>query len=115
MNSSKLIVLFMIKKYLNPQNDIAFKRIFGSEKNKEILLALLNSVLIKQLHRAIKEANFLPRVQDPETAAKKTSAVDLMCKDEDGCLYIIEMVRHEVAHMKSVEKQLRCIEFLNHR
>ena len=27
-----------IVKYLNPRNDIAFKKIFGTEKNKDILV-----------------------------------------------------------------------------
>ena len=35
----------LIKKYLNPQNDVAFERIFGTEKNKDILIAMLNAVL----------------------------------------------------------------------
>ena len=81
----------MLTKYLDPKNDYAFKRIFGSEKNKDILLALINNVLKKQIHLPIQEVSFIPRVQDPETAAKKTSVVDLMCKDKDGCQYIIEM------------------------
>jgi len=81
----------LIKRLLDPKNDVAFKRIFGQEKNKDILLALLNSVLKKQIHQPIREVEFLPRVQDPETRAKKTSVVDLMCKDEDGCMYIVEM------------------------
>ncbi|MEM7174281.1 MAG: Rpn family recombination-promoting nuclease/putative transposase, partial [Bacteroidota bacterium] len=81
----------MLGKYLNPQNEVAFKRIFGQEKNKDILLALLNTVLKTQIHRPIQEAHLIPRVQDPETLAKKTSVLDLMCKDQDGCMYIIEM------------------------
>ena len=31
-----------IVKYLNPRNDIAFKKIFGTEKNKDILKYFLN-------------------------------------------------------------------------
>jgi len=81
----------VVGKYLNPKNDVAFKRIFGTEKNKDILMALINSVLKKQIHRPVKEVSFLPRVQDPDILAKKTSVVDLMCRDEGGCLYIIEM------------------------
>ncbi len=81
----------MLGKYLNPQNDVAFKHIFGKEKNKEILLALINSVLKDQLHQPIQEAQFLPRDQDPEIAVQKTSIVDVICKDQDGCTYIIEM------------------------
>ena len=81
----------MLRRLINPQNDFAFKKIFGSEKNKEVVVALLNTVLNKHLHKPIKEATFIPRVQDPTTEAKKSSSVDLMCKDQDGCIYIIEM------------------------
>ena len=81
----------MLDRYLNPQNDIAFKRIFGQERNKDLLLALINTVVEKQLHKPIEEAQLICRVQDPETVSKKTSILDLMCKDEDGCMYIIEM------------------------
>ena len=28
----------VVSKFLNPKNDIVFKRIFGSEKNKDILI-----------------------------------------------------------------------------
>ena len=83
--------LDMVGKYLNPRNDIAFKKIFGSEKNKNILLALLNSVLKQQLQGEIKDATFLQRAQDPETAVKKSSVVDLKCEDDAGNMYIIEM------------------------
>ena len=81
----------MIKKYLNPQNDVAFKRIFGQDKNKDILLAMLNAVLHGQLHTPIQEVTFLSPIQDPEIAAKKQSIVDVLCEDQDGCQYIIEM------------------------
>ncbi|WP_350339691.1 PD-(D/E)XK nuclease family transposase [Candidatus Rhabdochlamydia sp. T3358] len=32
-------------RYLDPKNDIAFKKIFGSEKNKDILIHFLNDIL----------------------------------------------------------------------
>jgi hypothetical protein len=35
----------VFSKFLNPQNDIAFKRLFGKESNKEILIHFLNDVL----------------------------------------------------------------------
>ena len=37
-----------MQKYLNPRNDVAFKRIFGTEKNSNILITLLNEVLKNQ-------------------------------------------------------------------
>ena len=81
----------LLIKFLNPQNDFVFKKIFGTEKNKDILIAMLNTVLKNQLHRPIKHVEFLSPVQEPDLLAKKQSIVDVLCRDEDGCQYIIEM------------------------
>ncbi|WP_191283883.1 PD-(D/E)XK nuclease family transposase, partial [Cardinium endosymbiont of Culicoides punctatus] len=35
----------MIGKFLDPKNDFAFKKIFGTEKHKDILIHFLNDVL----------------------------------------------------------------------
>ena len=43
-----------LSKYLDPKNDIAFKRIFGQEKNKAILIHFLNDVLGKKGEEEIK-------------------------------------------------------------
>lgn len=34
-----------ISKFLDPKNDVAFKKIFGTEKNKDILIHFLNDML----------------------------------------------------------------------
>lgn len=34
--------------YLNPCVDLAFKRIFGVEEDKDLLISLINSVVSKQ-------------------------------------------------------------------
>ena len=80
-----------MQKYLNPRNDVAFKRLFGTERNSNILISLLNEVLRNQLHRPIVNVQFLSPVLEPEILSKKQSIVDVLCKDEDGCQYIIEM------------------------
>ena len=81
----------MIGRFLDPKNDRAFKRIFGREQNKDILLTMLNAVLGDQFHQPLEDLTFLPRNQDPEVAYAKESAVDVCCRDQDGCQYIIEM------------------------
>lgn len=50
----------------------------------------------------IKEVTFLKTIQDPVTAAKKTSIVDILCRDEKGNTYIVEM---QVAKEKGFEKR----------
>ena len=92
----------LIRKYLNPQNDVAFKRIFGTEQNKDILIAMLNSVLKNQLHTPIRQVSFLSPFQEPEALSKKQSIVDVLCEDIDGCQYIIEM---QIASAKGFEER----------
>lgn len=92
----------MIGKFLDPKNDVAFKKIFGTEKNKDILIHFLNDVLTFKGKHPILEVAFLKTIQDPETAVKKTSIVDILCKDEKGNSYIVEM---QVAKVKGFEKR----------
>ena len=81
----------MFRKFLDPKNDIAFKRIFGTEKNKDILMEMLNAVLRKQLESPIKEVKFLSTIQLPESNVRKQTILDVFCKDEKGIRYIVEM------------------------
>ena len=34
-----------IEKYINPYTDFGFKRLFGTEMNKDLLISFLNSIL----------------------------------------------------------------------
>ena len=81
----------MITKFLDPKNDFAFKRIFGSKKHKNLLISFLNAVLESQISSPIQDVVFLKTVQDPDVAAKKQSIVDVLCQDEAGVQYIVEM------------------------
>ena len=92
----------LLSKFLDPKNDVAFKRIFGSERNKDILIHFLNDMLVFKERQPIVEVTFLKTIQDPEIAAKKTSIVDILCKDEAGHTYVIEM---QVAKSKGFEKR----------
>ncbi len=91
-----------MQKLLNPRNDVAFKRLFGTEKNKDILLCLLNEVLKKQIHYPIVDVEFLKPIMDRDLLCKKQSIVDVLCRDEDGCQYIIEM---QVANAAGFEER----------
>ena len=81
----------MLSKFLDPKNDVAFKKIFGTEKNQDILIHFLNDMLVFKAGKPITKVTFLKTVQDPEIAAKKTSIVDIMCTDDIGNQYIVEM------------------------
>lgn len=89
-------------KFLNPRNDAAFRHTFGSERYKHILILFINDILGFEGDSQIEEVTFLPTIQDPEISSKKTSIVDVLCKDGKGVQYIIEM---QVAQDKSFEKR----------
>src|SRR5471030_1006409 len=92
----------MFTKFFDPKNDFAFKKIFGTERNKDILIHFLNDMITFRENSPIREVTFLKTIQDPEIAAKKTSIVDILCCDEKGNRYIVEM---QVAKEKGFEKR----------
>jgi predicted transposase/invertase (TIGR01784 family) len=91
-----------LSKFLDPKNDFAFKRIFGTEKNRDILIHFINDILGFEGPEQIQKVSFLKTTQDPEIASKKQSLVDVLCTDEAGRQYIIEM---QVARTSGFEKR----------
>ncbi|MGL5029498.1 MAG: Rpn family recombination-promoting nuclease/putative transposase [Wolbachia pipientis] len=91
-----------LSKFLDPRNDLCFKKIFGTEKNKNILIHFLNDILGFTEINAIQEVEFLSTIMDPEVASDKQSIVDVLCKDSHGNRYIAEM---HLARDKGFEKR----------
>ncbi|GFQ72503.1 transposase [Trichonephila clavata] len=91
-----------LSKFLNVRNDYAFKRIFGTEKNKDILIHFLNDILDLTDDNQIKDVSFLSPIQDPVIASQKQSIVDVLCVDSTGVKTIIEM---QVAKTRGFEKR----------
>jgi predicted transposase/invertase (TIGR01784 family) len=77
-------------RYLDPTNDVAFKKLF-SDKNK--LISLLNSILNLSEGLRIKDLDYIPSEQMPLFLEGKRSIFDLKVKDESGNWYIVEMQR----------------------
>ena len=92
----------MLDTFLDPKNDVAFKKIFGTKKNKGILIHFLNDMLLFKEGFPIKDVTFLKTSLDPEIAAQKTSIVDVLCQDEKGNSYVVEM---QVSKEKGFEKR----------
>lgn len=93
----------VIGAFLNPKNDLAFKRIFGSEKNKDILIHFLNDIFGRTTN-SIEKVTILTPTLDPEIASLRSSAVDVMCEDTEGNKFIVEMqVRDELGFAKRAQ------------
>ncbi|CAG8791990.1 19147_t:CDS:2 [Gigaspora margarita] len=52
--------------FFNPKNDIAFKKIFGVEQNKSLLLSFLNSILRQEGDNMIEEVELLTQELPPQ-------------------------------------------------
>ena len=91
-----------LSKFLDPKNDIAFKRVFGSENHKDILIHFINDILELKDSEQIESVEFLSPIQDPEIAYKKQSIIDVLCRDKNGVQIIVEM---QVAPTKGFEKR----------
>ena len=76
-------------RYLDPKNDLTFKRIFG--EHPHLLISFLNAVMPFEAGRHIVELEYLPAEQVPENPGKKNSIVDVKCKDNYKRQFIIEM------------------------
>ncbi len=79
------------KMFLDPTNDVAFKRIFGNENKKNILISFLNSILELPNDRLITEINIENPYQIPKIKELKETILDVRCKDSRGINYIVEI------------------------
>ena len=81
----------LVGRYLDPTNDLAFKKVFGTEEHKPSLISFLNAILSLENEKRIVTVDFLPKEQIPIVGEGKFSVLDVKCTDERGHQYIIEM------------------------
>ncbi len=76
-------------KYINPFTDFGFKKLFGSEPNKDLLIDFLNQVL--PVRHKIKELTYARTEQLGNTETDRKAIFDLYCIGENGERFIVEM------------------------
>jgi predicted transposase/invertase (TIGR01784 family) len=74
---------------VNPKIDLVFKKLFGSEENKDILLSLINAIL--PLHQQVAKITLKNPYNVSDYAEGKLSILDIKAEGEDGRLFDIEM------------------------
>ena len=92
-----------IMKFVDVKNDIAFRKIFGNEKKKVILISFLNAVLDLQNQDRVKDVILLNPFQLPRIAGEKSSIIDVKATDEKGYTFIVEM---QVAEPAGFDKRV---------
>ena len=87
-----------MSRFINPFTDVGFKRIFGQEVNKDLLIDFLNDLL--EGERCIKDITFLDKEILPEVAENRSCIYDVFCTDEDGGHFIVEMQNRSQTYFK---------------
>jgi predicted transposase/invertase (TIGR01784 family) len=91
-------------KFVDIKNDIAFRKIFGNENKKEILISFLNAVLKLENQSKIKTVNLLNPFQFPKIKGLKVTVIDVKATDEKGNTYIVEM---QLTDKKGLDKRIQ--------
>jgi predicted transposase/invertase (TIGR01784 family) len=76
-------------RYLDPKNDLTFKKIFG--QHPAILMDLLNNLLPLSADQVIERIEYLSPEQVPDIPMFKNSVVDVKCTDQHRRTFIVEM------------------------
>ena len=76
-------------KFINPFTDVGFKRIFGQEISKPVLIAFLNALLDGE--RNIVDLQYLDKEQPGESVDNRSLIYDVYCELDNGEHIIVEM------------------------
>jgi predicted transposase/invertase (TIGR01784 family) len=85
-------------KYINPYTDFGFKKLFGEEGNKNLLIDFLNQLL--PTHHQIADLTFLNVEQVPDTSEERKAFFDIHCKSKTGERFIVEMQKAKIDYFK---------------
>jgi predicted transposase/invertase (TIGR01784 family) len=88
--------------FINPKTDFAFKKIFGSQESKDILIGFLNAIVYEG-QETIQDLVIIDPYQAPRIQGNKTSYLDVKATLADGTRVIIEM---QVLNVLGFEKRV---------
>ena len=83
--------------YIDPKNDLAFKRIFG--EHKHLCISLINSML--PLANPIVDIEYDTGELIPELQDLRNTVVDVRCTDTEGRQFLVEMQMYWSESFKS--------------
>ena len=81
----------MEERYLHPLTDFGFKKLFGTEPNKALLIDFLNQLLPQ--HHQIKNLTYTKNEQLSSSPDDRKAIFDLFCESEEGNKFIVEIQR----------------------
>ena len=86
-----------IQTYVNPLSDWGFKRLFGTEMNKDLLLEFLRGLFPE---RNIRDITYLKSERQSLTERERDSVFDVMCVSADGTQFVVEMQKRSQRYFR---------------
>jgi predicted transposase/invertase (TIGR01784 family) len=83
--------------YFDPTTDFGFKKLFGEEANKDLLMDFLNSMLPS--HHQIATLTLLKTEQLPDHAEDRKTIFDVYCEDATGKKFVVEMQKARMTYV----------------
>ena len=85
------------ERYVNPYTDFGFKKLFGTELNKDLLISLLNALFDRSHQQSpgepkqvVKDLSYLP-TEKMASFGQRRAVFDVYCEGENGEKFIVEM------------------------
>ena len=88
----------MQDKYVNPFTDFGFKKLFGEEPHKELLISFLNT-LLPEKHQ-IEDLQYTRNEQQGAVALDRKAIFDLSCTSPSGERFIVELQKAKQNYFK---------------
>ena len=89
-------------RFISPKTDFAFKKIFGSNQSKDILISFLNAI-VYQGNKTIQDLEIINPYNPPTTPILKDSYLDVRAVLDNQSKVIIEM---QVINVEAFEKRI---------
>ena len=87
------------ERYINLYIDFGFKKLFGTEMNKDLLISFLNA-LFNNSEQEIEDVQYLNSENLGDGYGDRRSVFDVYCMAKDGSRFIVEMQKAEQAYFK---------------
>lgn len=91
-------IISMQKKYFNPYTDFGFKKLFGEEGSKDLLIDFLNQLL--PVHHQIADLTFKNSENLSDTEEDRKAIFDIYCESKSGEKFIVEMQKGKLKYLK---------------
>lgn len=89
---------YLKERYVNPYTDFGFKRLFGEEVNKDLLISFLNALLDEEQH--IVDVTYLRNERLGFQEKDRKAVFDVYCENDKGEKFIVEMQKAEQQFFK---------------